>query len=324
MYGAKENTNYYEVLEVAYDAPQHEVHKAYTRAKATYAQDNPALYSMFTRDEARDLLKLIEEAYAVLGNHGLRRNYDDSLMKAGAARKASLVSVPRPVPSMQEAQADHNALPDFMVPDPSIPGSFGEEPPPGFADYSSPQIHQVASPQPAQFAQAQPAQFAQAQPAQFAEAQMQPTKSNAHLMDPIHAAATGKRESILVTNADFTVRTRESDIPLMPPDTGKCPLGTYKLDSAMETEISGREEFDGPFLQKVRLYKQVSLEKLSVSSRIGKTYLIALESNDFKNLPAPVFLRGFLVQMGKQLGLPEAKVVSSYMSLAKASGKYGS
>ncbi len=320
MFGAKENTNYYEVLEVAYDAPQHEVHKAYTRAKATYAQDNPALYSMFTRDEARDLLKLIEEAYAVLGNHGLRRNYDDSLMKAGAARKASLVSVPRLAPSMQESQADHNALPDFMVPDPSIPGSFGEEPPPGFADYSSPQIHQIASPQQPQFAAAQQPQFsAPAQPVQI-----QPPKSNAHLMDPIHAAATGKRESILVTNSDFTVRTRESELPMMPPDTGKCPLGTYKLDSAMETEISGREEFDGPFLQKVRLYKQVSLEKLSVSSRIGKTYLIALESNDFKNLPAPVFLRGFLVQMGKQLGLPEAKVVSSYMSLAKASGKYGS
>ncbi len=326
MFGAKDNTNYYEVLEVAYDAPQHEVHKAYTRAKATYAQDNPALYSMFTRDEARDLLKLIEEAYAVLGNHGLRRNYDDSLMKAGAARKSTLVSVPRPAPTMQESQADHNALPDFMVPDPSIPGSFGDEAPPGFADYSSPQVHDIAAPQHAQPQFTASVQVVQTQP-KAAAGQTAPAaaaKSNSHLMDPIHAAATGKRESILVTNADFTVRTRESDVPMMPPDTGKCPLGTYKLNSEMETEISAREEFDGPFLQKVRLYKQVSLEKLSVSSRIGKTYLIALESNDFKNLPAPVFLRGFLVQMGKQLGLPEAKVVSSYMNLAKASGKYGS
>lgn len=310
MFGTKEKVNYYEVLEVAYDAPQHEVHKAYTRAKATYAQDNPALYSMFTRDEARDLLKLIEEAYAVLGNHGLRRNYDEGLVKAGAKNNSQPSVAPRSL-SAEEAQADHNALPDFVVPDPSIPGSFQE----------STSVAHIPPPieQPVQLRPVTPIASANAKSSSNGGVSV-----NQKLMDPIHAAATGKRESILVTNADFTVRTREADLPLMPPDTGRCPLGTYKLDKAMEAEIAAREDYDGPFLQKVRLYKQVSLEKLSVSSRIGKTYLIALESNDFKNLPAPVFLRGFLVQMGKQLGLPEAKVVSSYMSLAKASGKYGS
>ncbi len=310
MFETKNGVNYYEILEVAYDAPQHEVHKAYTRAKATYASDNPALYSMFTVDEARDLLKLIEEAYSVLGNHGLRRNYDELLRKGGGApRKLANVSAPAPVPT-SNVEADHNALPDFMVPDPSIPGSIdqpaGFAPPPSSSPYMEPQSH-IA-----------PVTHATPPPASATPASTPP------LMDPIHAAATGKRESILVTNAEFTVRKRESTMPLMPPDTGRCPLGTYKIDEAMEQEIAERDEFDGPFIQKVRVYKGVSLEKLSVASRIGKTYLIALESNDFKNLPAPVFLRGFLVQMGKQLGIDENKVVTSYMNLAKASGKYGS
>lgn len=310
MLGTKNQVNYYEVLEVAYDAPQHEVHKAYTRARATYAQDNPALYSMFTREEARDLLKLIEEAYSVLGNHGLRRNYDDTLQKSSSARTLSSVPRTATMPSMMGEEADHNALPDFMVPDPSIPGSFDESQP--IPTYSRP-IEVTTLVEPPRAVQAAP----QA-PAPTV------TASGNKLMDPIHAAATGKRESILVTSSDFTVRTRESVVPLMPPDTGKCPLGTYKIDTEIEAEIAARTEFDGPFLQRVRVYKQVSLEKLSVASRIGKTYLIALESNDFKNLPAPVFLRGFLVQMGKQLGIDETKVVTSYMSLAKASGKYGS
>jgi len=312
MFETKNGVNYYEVLEVAYDAPQHEVHKAYTRAKATYASDNPALYSMFTVDEARDLLKLIEEAYSVLGNHGLRRNYDEVLRKGGGApRKLASVSV----------EADHNALPDFMVPDPSIPGSFEETPQakPSNVTQMPVQAHAVAAnPYMAPQTHSAPAPAQAPVEAPAAEAVASP------LMDPIHAAATGKRESILVTNSEFTVRKRESTMPLMPPDTGRCPLGTYKIDEGMENEISERTEFDGPFLQKVRVYKGVSLEKLSVASRIGKTYLIALESNDFKNLPAPVFLRGFLVQMGKQLGIDENKVVTSYMNLAKASGKYGS
>lgn len=292
--------NYYEVLEVQHDAPQHEIHRAYQRAKATYSQDNPALYSMFTRDEARDLMKLVEEAYAVLGNHGLRRNYDETVLKAGLRTMSHAISRPALQEPIYQNQAAHESLPDFVVPDPSIPGSFDNTP-----NYGNIPV------QPA------PPALAPATPTQSMPPQSAPTQPPAPIMDPLHASATGVRESILVTNSEFTVRRRESASSL-PADTGKCPLGTYKIDLAMEQEIATRSEFDGLFLQKVRLYKQVSLEKLSVSSRIGKTYLIALEANDFKNLPATVFLRGFLVQIAKQLGLDETKVVSSYMGLAKA------
>src|SRR5262249_52505125 len=90
------NTNYYEVLEVAPDAPQHEVHKAYQRAKSTYSQENPALYSMFSADEARELLKLIEEAFAVLGNHSLRKAYDEALQRGEFPLKSELTNSSQP------------------------------------------------------------------------------------------------------------------------------------------------------------------------------------------------------------------------------------
>lgn len=309
---SKDGMNYYEVLEVQHDAPQHEIHRAYQRAKATYSQDNPALYSMFSREEARDLMKLVEEAYAVLGNHGLRRNYDETVLKAGLRSMAPPISRAPAQEPVYQNQAEHEALPDFVVPDPSIPGSFDSTPDysmgtPAVAPTSASVIASAPKPHAAPVLAAVPSA-----PQQPAFSQPPPP-----VMDPLHTSATGIRESILVTNSEFTVRRREASSPL-PSDTGKCPLGTYKIDLAMEQEIATQTEFDGIFIQKVRLYKQVSLEKLSVSSRIGKTYLIALESNDFKNLPATVFLRGFLVQVAKQLGLDEAKVVASYMGLAKA------
>ena len=62
----REPTNYYEILEVTPDAAATEIHKAYQRARQTYSQDNPALYSMFSPDEARELLRLIDEAYNCL------------------------------------------------------------------------------------------------------------------------------------------------------------------------------------------------------------------------------------------------------------------
>lgn len=303
---SKDGMNYYEVLEVQHDAPQHEIHRAYQRAKATYSQDNPALYSMFSREEARDLMKLVEEAYAVLGNHGLRRNYDETVLKAGLRSMAPPISRAPPQEPMYQNQSEHEALPDFVVPDPSIPGSFDIAP-----DYSMAPPPMTPKPHSAPVLTAVPSAPIQ-NPIQNPYSRPPPP-----VMDPLHSSATGIRESILVTNSEFTVRRREANSAL-PSDTGKCPLGTYKIDLSMEQEIATRTEFDGLFIQKVRLYKQVSLEKLSVSSRIGKTYLIALESNDFKNLPATVFLRGFLVQVAKQLGLDEAKVVASYMGLAKA------
>ena len=74
---------YYDLLEVRLGSPQHEVTKAYERAKLTYSSDNPALYTVFSEVEARELLKLIEEAYLVLGNTIFRSRYDELLKDPG-------------------------------------------------------------------------------------------------------------------------------------------------------------------------------------------------------------------------------------------------
>jgi DnaJ-class molecular chaperone len=75
----------YEVLEVSPDAPQEEIHQAFLRAKHTYSSDSPALYSVFSKEEAHELLKLIEDAYAVLGNPHKRKEYDDKAFGKAAS-----------------------------------------------------------------------------------------------------------------------------------------------------------------------------------------------------------------------------------------------
>ncbi|HWU41912.1 MAG TPA: hypothetical protein VN132_00700, partial [Bdellovibrio sp.] len=64
--------NYYELLELKADAPQHEVTTAYDRARHTYSGDNPAIYTIFSEHEAREFLVMIDEAYQILGNKILR------------------------------------------------------------------------------------------------------------------------------------------------------------------------------------------------------------------------------------------------------------
>jgi DnaJ-class molecular chaperone len=81
--------NYYEILELKANAPQHEVTTAYERARSTYAGDNPAIYTIFSQQEARELLVLIDEAYSILGNQHLRNIYDQKL-HGGAKTAADL------------------------------------------------------------------------------------------------------------------------------------------------------------------------------------------------------------------------------------------
>ncbi|MEZ4870882.1 MAG: helix-turn-helix domain-containing protein [Bdellovibrionales bacterium] len=77
---------YYEILEIEPSAPQDEIHRAYQRAKQTYSGGSPALYSMFSADETKELLKLIEEAYTVLSNQESRSRYDRQISNSSSLR----------------------------------------------------------------------------------------------------------------------------------------------------------------------------------------------------------------------------------------------
>ncbi|MES2855206.1 MAG: helix-turn-helix domain-containing protein [Bdellovibrionota bacterium] len=229
--------NYYELLEIAPDATQSEVAKAYQKAKQTYDTENPALYSMFSAEEAKELLKLIDEAYGVLGSAANRREYDQSLGPSAA------------------------------------------------------------------------------QPARTPEARVEVVAAT-----PTPAAAARVNTPMREEVGEVKIKEQRTGEDRRASDTGKTQLSTYKIDKEVEAQIAAMSEFNGGALEKVRLYKNISLEKMSELTRISKTYLAAVEANDYKNLPAAVFVRGFIVQMTRALGLDEKKVAESYMKLFKAGG----
>lgn len=196
--------NYYEILELNANAPQHEVTAAYERARVTYSGDNPAIYTIFSEREARDLLVVIEEAYSILGNKILRNIYDQRLLS----------------------------------------GRSG-------------------------------------------------------LNDLTYA-------SII-----------EASKQMMPEPKAEKKEISFKKDEAFEKEIANQEHWDGAFLQKVREYKNISLEKMFEITKINPWYITALEKMNAGSLPAIVFVRGYVVQVAKALGLDDKKVADSYMKTFK-------
>ena len=91
----------------------------------------------------------------------------------------------------------------------------------------------------------------------------------------------------------------------------------FKIDSEIEMEIENKTDYNGAFLQKVREYKSVSIERLADLTRISKTYIKNIEADDFTKLPAHVYTRGFVYQYAKILKLNPELAAKSYLSHIK-------
>ena len=80
--GIRDQT-YYELLEVSPTAAAKEIQRAYEHAKETFDVDSLAIYSLFSEEESKEIQEAIEEAYRILMDEGLRRNYDQSHFQIG-------------------------------------------------------------------------------------------------------------------------------------------------------------------------------------------------------------------------------------------------
>lgn len=194
-------SNFYEILELNTNAAQHEITTAYERAKTTYSGDNPAIYTIFSDQEARELLSMIEEAYSILGNKTLRSIYDQRLLGQSKINPEDLT-------------------------------------------YDS------------------------------------------------------------ILNASRLI-FQETKV-----DTKKS---SFVRNEAFEKEIAECGEWSGDMIRKVREYKNITLEKLSEIIKVNSFYIKAIEAMTPNNLPAPVFVRGYVLQMAKELGLNAKPVADSYM-----------
>ncbi len=71
--------NYYEILEVSPSASQEIIYNAYKQAQETFSLRNTQIFNVFSEDEAKAWLDMIEEAYMVIGSPNSRRQYDQEL-----------------------------------------------------------------------------------------------------------------------------------------------------------------------------------------------------------------------------------------------------
>ncbi len=88
------------------------------------------------------------------------------------------------------------------------------------------------------------------------------------------------------------------------------PIETLELE---ELDALEEGEFDGARLRRARLRNGVELDEIAGVTKVNPTYLRFIEEERFEDLPAAVYVRGFVMGYASCIGLDGSRVAESYM-----------
>ena len=312
---------YYEVLEVRADATFEEIEASYRGMLAYLGADSLAMYSMMEDDDLARVRAQVDEAYQALRDPERRAAYDRSIGRSSSSYPT--VMVPHD-PSDSHVSLGHvvaAASPSSTAPvaPASAPALEAEAP----AVTPSPAVPVAAAATPMATAPvAPPAEVASpvvvSTPAPVVDAIVAPARARpadaSHRLTPIPPAAR-----IFEAGAPAVI-SRASGSPLAA--ITKRPTGpaagvraVRHLVPKPDFEITAETEYSGALLRRLRESCNATLEDMGEITKVSKRYLRALEDSDFESLPAPVYVRGFVAEYARALGLDTLIVCKSYMAI---------
>jgi len=120
------------------------------------------------------------------------------------------------------------------------------------------------------------------------------------------------------------VRRRAYALSTYPDDTPESVAPMRSLSAAAEAElamlqaelareINAETQFSGALLRKVRESQGVEIADIAQRTKISVTHLLAIENEAVGDLPAGVYVQGFVQQIAKFLRLDPAQVAKTYM-----------
>lgn len=103
---------------------------------------------------------------------------------------------------------------------------------------------------------------------------------------------------------------------------------TSRLDSSVirvveppdvmnDSQLPTDGEINGQVVRRVREARGVSLPDLAEITKISKRYLVAIEEQNLDDLPARVYLRGFLTQVARALKVDKDRLAEGYLAFVE-------
>ncbi len=91
--------------------------------------------------------------------------------------------------------------------------------------------------------------------------------------------------------------------------------GHPKESKEFEQLIAGTRVFSGAVMRALRKYRGISMDEIADRTKISKTYLKAIESEEISLLPPGIYRKSFIRQYAAQLGLDPDRVIATYPPL---------
>lgn len=276
------SNTYYELLELEKGATFEDIEASYQRMLGFVASDSLAVYSLFGEEEALALRSQLEEAYRTLSDPDRRAAYD-RVLAVGGAYPAVLIPEQRSDSnvSMGHVRPDTRPLPEDEAMDVDAIFRDGGAAPDEMTALDAPSV---------------------------------PTRSE-------HESRT-KADSLVQAPAAPPAakshpRGEATARPLRPAPAPVSRGPRRRLIPNPDIEINFDAEFSGVILRRLRESCQATVDEVAEITKISKRYLLAIEENDFNGLPASVYVRGFVSEYARVLGLDMQRVAQSYMTLYK-------
>ena len=134
---------------------------------------------------------------------------------------------------------------------------------------------------------------------------------------PAPAPVVSEPEKPLAEEPPLPVLGDDVQVAIVP--ARATPSRDFKVEQRPRPyEIPEGVEINGDLLKQVRLAKGLSLAQLADRTRIGAKHLENVEGDRYDALPAPVYLRGILMSLARELGLDGLRVSKSYLTFVEA------
>jgi flagellar biosynthesis protein FlhG len=125
------------------------------------------------------------------------------------------------------------------------------------------------------------------------------------LRAPLPAAPDAPPVSLAAANAARPLRVEE------PAHQRALPR---ELEAFEESGDDAGEEWTGPRLRRARVLRGLEIDDVATATKVNPTYLRFLEEERFDDLPAVVYVRGFVAAYARLLGIDPMRVAPSYVA----------
>ncbi len=272
------NQNYYEILDVDPDSRDEDIKRAYRAVRRSFDPGSPALHSLYSPEESEAIASKIDEAFKVLNSRDRRRAYDrylDNVFQVDPELDQRSVVVE------DVATESHDEI--------TAPES----------DEVSGSLHDLDELLPVDMTPAEDESVS----VSVSVASMEPFEDSADESLPDEEVDDSYNRPFIRSWTRGYAAKRRGDA---------LALQLLPLSAEAQRDLVSGIAVSGAMLRQLRKMRGVDLGTIARETKISVMTLRFIEQDVFHNLPAPIYLRGFVEQYVRLLQLPE-ETVGQYM-----------